>query len=135
MTLPTTTGIGRIGKDPELSFTPSGAALLKFSVASSRSKKNDAGEWEDVMTSWLNITLWREEAQRMAEVLTRGMQIAYAGELHVRQYEKGDGTKGVSVDLEGAMVRPMQAAQSNNRPQSQTSQVTRSSTPAGGDDP
>lgn len=131
MTLPTLTGIGRIGQQPELSFTPSGVPILKFSVASSRSKKNDDGTWEDTATTWLNVSIWREEAQRLAEILTKGAQIAYSGELHARQYDRSDGTKGLSVDLENAMVRVINQPQRQGGQPSGGGQVTRSSsTPA-----
>lgn len=81
--------LGRLGKDAETKFTPSGIAKTTFSVATERRWKNQSGEWQSE-TDWSNVVLWRSE--NLAPYLTKGQQVYLEGRLSNRSYEK-DGEK------------------------------------------
>jgi len=83
--------VGHLGRDAETKFTPGGAAVTRFSVATSRRwKDKDSGEWKEE-TDWSNVTLWRSE--NLANYLTKGKQVYVEGRLHTRSYEDKDGKK------------------------------------------
>jgi single-strand DNA-binding protein len=78
--------VGHLGKDAETKFTPSGASMTTFSIATNRRwKDQQTGEWKDE-TDWHNIVLWRSE--NVAPYLTKGTQVYIEGRLHTRSYEK-----------------------------------------------
>ena len=89
--------VGHLGKDAETKFTPGGAAVTKFSVATSRRwKDKDSGEWKEE-TDWSNVVLWRSE--NLANYLTKGKQIYVEGRLHSRSYEDKDGKKVYATEV------------------------------------
>jgi single-strand DNA-binding protein len=83
--------IGRLGKDAESKFTPSGTSVATFSIATSwRQKDQQTGEWKE-HTDWHNIVLWR--AENVAPYLTKGTQVFVEGRLQTRNYENKEGRK------------------------------------------
>jgi len=83
--------IGRLGKDAESKFTPSGTSVATFSIATSwRQKDQQTGEWKE-HTDWHNIVLWR--AENVAPYLTKGTQVYVEGRLQTRNYENKEGRK------------------------------------------
>jgi single-strand DNA-binding protein len=101
------TVVGNVTNDPELRFTPSGAAVASFTVASStRILDKQTNEWKDGDTVFLRCNVWRQYAENVAESLTRGMRVIVTGRLKVRQYETRDGGKGTSVECEVDDVGP-----------------------------
>jgi single-strand DNA-binding protein len=89
--------VGRLGKDAETKFTPGGASVTKFSVATSRRwKDQQSGEWKEE-TNWSNITFWRGE--NVAPYLLKGTQIYVEGRLQTRSYEDKDGKKVYATDV------------------------------------
>lgn len=83
--------IGRLGKDAETKFTPSGTARTTFSVATSRNiKDQQSGEWREE-TDWSNVVLWKSE--NLANYLTKGKQVYVEGRLSNRSYDDKDGNK------------------------------------------
>ena len=89
--------VGHLGRDAETKFTPSGAAVTKFSVATNRRwKDQQSGEWKEE-TNWTNVTLWR--AENYAQYLTRGKQVYVEGRLQTRSYEDKDGKKVYATDV------------------------------------
>jgi single-strand DNA-binding protein len=83
--------VGHLGRDAETKFTPGGAAVTQFSVATNRRwKDKDSGEWKDE-TDWSNVVLWRSE--NLANYLTKGKQVYIEGRLRTRNYEDKDGKK------------------------------------------
>jgi single-strand DNA-binding protein len=89
--------IGHLGRDAETKFTPSGAAVTKFSVATNRRwKDQQSGEWKEE-TNWTNVTLWR--AENYAQYLTRGKQVYVEGRLQTRSYDDKDGKKVYATDV------------------------------------
>lgn len=88
----TITVIGNLTGDPELRFTPSGAAVANFTVASTpRTYDKQANEWKDGETLFLRCSLWREAAENVAESLQKGMRVIVVGNLVMRSYEPKDG--------------------------------------------
>src|SRR3954465_13000675 len=89
--------VGHLGRDAETKFTPGGAAVTRFSVATNRRwKDKDSGEWKDE-TDWSNVVLWRSE--NLANYLTKGKQIYVEGRLHTRSYEDKDGKKVYATEV------------------------------------
>ncbi len=89
--------IGNLGRDAETKFTPSGTAVTRFSVATTRSwKDQQSGEWKEE-TNWTNVTLWRQE--NVANYLTKGRQVYVGGRLQTRSYEDKDGKKVYATDV------------------------------------
>ncbi len=89
--------VGHLGKDAETKFTPSGASLTRFSVATSRRwKDQQSGEWKEE-TDWHNVSLWRSE--NLAQYLTKGKQVYVEGRLQTRSYEDKDGQKKYSTEV------------------------------------
>lgn len=90
---------GNVGKDAELRWTPAGRAVLNFSVADSKSRKLDNGEWETLAEQWLNCAIWGDLAEFYAEKVKRGSRVTVYGDFMSRKYEAKDGTPGVSLDV------------------------------------
>src|SRR5947208_865080 len=89
--------VGHLGRDAETTFTPSGVARTRFSVATSRRwKDQQSGEWKEE-TDWSNVTLWR--AENLANYLTKGKQVYVEGRLQTRSYEDKDGKKVYATDV------------------------------------
>lgn len=89
--------LGNLGRDAETKFTPSGAAVTRFSVATTRSwKDQQTNEWKEE-TNWTNVTLWRQE--NLANYLTKGRQVYVEGRLQTRSYEDKDGKKVYATDV------------------------------------
>ncbi len=82
--------IGRLIKDPELKFTPSGIANINFTLAVNRQYKNQNGETE---ADFINCVAWRKTAEILKQYTSKGSQIAVDGRIQTRNYEASDGTK------------------------------------------
>ncbi|QIN94366.1 ssDNA-binding protein [Arthrobacter phage Abba] len=91
---------GNLVGDPELRFTPAGAAVANFTVASTpRTFDKQANEWKDGETLFMRCAAWRALAENVAETLTKGMAVVVKGTLVSRPYETKEGEKRVSVEL------------------------------------
>ena len=89
--------IGHLGRDAETKFTPGGAAVTRFSVATNRRwKDQQSGEWKDE-TDWTNVVLWK--AENLANYLTKGKQVYVEGRIQTRSYEDKDGKKVYSTEV------------------------------------
>src|SRR5687767_11221335 len=103
----TITVIGNLTDDPELRFTPSGAAVAKFRVASTpRIMDRQSGEWKDGEPLFLSCTVWRQAAENVAESLQRGARVIVSGRLRQRSYETREGEKRTVIELEVDEVGP-----------------------------
>jgi single stranded DNA-binding protein len=90
----TITVIGNLTDDPELRFTPSGAAVAKFRIASTpRTLDRTSGEWKDGEPLFLACSVWRQVAENVAESLQRGARVIVSGRLRQRSYETREGEK------------------------------------------
>jgi single-strand DNA-binding protein len=96
---------GNVTKDPEMRFTASGAAMAKFTVASTpRTYNREKQAWEDGQTLFLPVTVWRQQAEHVAESVVQGTRVIVQGKLSQRSYEDRDGTKRTVYELEGDEV-------------------------------
>ena len=99
--------IGNLTADPELRFTPSGAAVANFTVASTpRTFDRQSGEWRDGDALFMRCNVWRQAAENVAESLTRGMRVVVSGRLRQRSFETREGEKRTVVELEVDEVGP-----------------------------
>jgi single-strand DNA-binding protein len=97
----TLTIIGNLTNDPELRFTPSGAAVANFTVASTpRQFDRQSNEWKDGETLFMRCSVWRDAAENVAESLQRGSRVIVTGRLKSRSYETKEGEKRTVVELE-----------------------------------
>ena len=102
---------GTIGRDSEIRFTPSGDALLSFSVADDLRKKNAAGQWETASTTWWPVALWGRQAEALVEHLKRGTRVLVVGTVHERKYEH-NGEQRSSFDVKAKTVAVVPRADS-----------------------
>jgi single-strand DNA-binding protein len=103
----TVTVVGNLTNDPELRFTPSGAAVASFTVASTpRYLDKNTNEWKDGDALFLRCSVWRQAAENIAESLTRGARVIVTGRLRQRSYETKEGEKRTVVELEVDEVGP-----------------------------
>lgn len=103
----TLTIIGNLTNDPELRFTPSGAAVANFTVASTpRTFDRQANEWKDGETLFMRCSVWRDAAENVAESLQRGSRVLVTGRLKSRSYETKEGEKRTVIELEVDEVGP-----------------------------
>ena len=103
----TITMIGNLVDDPELRFTPSGAAVAKFRVASTpRYLDKTTNEWKDGESLFLQCQIWRQAAENVAESLTKGMRVILSGRLKQRSYETKEGEKRTVFEVEVDEVGP-----------------------------
>jgi single-strand DNA-binding protein len=99
--------IGNLVDDPELRFTPSGAAVANFRVASTpRTFDRQAGEWRDGETLFLSCSVWRQAAENVAESLQRGMKVIVQGRLKQRSFETREGEKRTVFEIDVDEVGP-----------------------------
>jgi single-strand DNA-binding protein len=97
--------VGNLGGDPELRFTPSGAAVVNFSVGVAERKK-EGDSWVDGETTWYRCNAWRTLAENIAESLTKGTRVVVTGTIKSRSYETREGGKGVSWEVEVDSIGP-----------------------------
>jgi single-strand DNA-binding protein len=101
------TVVGNLVDDPELRFTPSGAAVANFRVASTpRTFDKQANEWKDGDALFLSCSVWRQAAENVAESLQKGMRVVVHGRLKQRSYETREGEKRTVVELDVEEVGP-----------------------------
>lgn len=117
--------VGNIVADPELRFTPSGAAVVNFRVASTPRRFNSqTNQWEDAEGLFLTCNIWRQAAENVAESLQKGMRVIVNGRLRQRSYETREGEKRTVYEIEADEVGPSLKFA--------TAKVTRTSRDSGG---
>ena len=130
------TVVGNLVDDPELRFTPAGAAVAKFRIASTPRRFNrQTNEWEDGDALFLTCSVWRQAAENVAESLARGVRVIVQGRLKQRSYEDGQGVKRtvyeLDVDEVGPTLARATAKVTKNVPNGQAS-AAQSARPANG---
>ena len=122
----TITVIGNLVDDPDLRFTPSGAAVANFRIASTpRTFDRQTNEWKDGETLWLGCAVWRQAAENVAESLQKGMRVIVQGRLKSRSYETREGEKRTVFEIDVDEVGPSL--------KSATAKVTKASRSSGSD--
>ncbi|MEG3614092.1 single-stranded DNA-binding protein [Isoptericola haloaureus] len=101
------TVVGNLTADPELRFTPSGAAVANFTIASTpRTFDRQSNEWKDGEALFLRCSIWREAAENVAESMTKGMRVIAQGRLQQRSFETREGEKRTVVELQVDEIGP-----------------------------
>src|SRR5215204_3408054 len=101
------TVVGNLVDDPELRFTPSGAAVANFRIASTpRTFDKQSNEWKDGDALFLSCSVWRQAAENVAESLQKGMRVVVQGRLKQRSYETREGEKRTVIELDVEEVGP-----------------------------
>jgi single-strand DNA-binding protein len=90
--------IGRLGKDPEMRFTPSGKAVTNFTVATNENWTDQSGERQE-RTEWHRIVTWGKLAENSAKLLSKGKQVYIEGRLQTRQWDDRDGNKRYTTEI------------------------------------
>lgn len=99
--------VGNLTSDPELRFTPSGAAVASFTVASTpRTFDRTSNEWKDGEALFLRCSVWRQAAENVAESLTRGSRVIVSGRLRQRSFETKEGEKRTVIEVEVDEIGP-----------------------------
>jgi single-strand DNA-binding protein len=118
--------VGRLGKDPELRYSPSGQAVARFSLATDESRKDQQGNWQQE-TTWHNIILWGAAAERAGEQLKKGNLVYIEGKISQRQWEDKEGQKRTSFEIVGFTLRnltPRSHGESSGESAASASQMT-----------
>lgn len=103
----TITVVGNLTNDPELRFTPAGAAVANFTIASTpRTFDRQSNEWKDGETLFLRSSVWKEMGENVAESLTKGTRVVVQGRLKSRSYETKEGEKRTVMELEVDEIGP-----------------------------
>jgi len=101
------TVVGNLTSDPELRFTPNGAAVASFTVASTpRILDRTTNEWKDGEALFLRCSIWRQAAEHVAESLTKGMRVIVQGRLKQRTFETREGEKRTVIELDVDEIGP-----------------------------
>ncbi|KQN99665.1 single-stranded DNA-binding protein [Arthrobacter sp. Leaf234] len=101
------TVIGNLTNDPELRFTPSGAAVANFTIASTpRTFDRQSNDWKDGETLFLRASAWKDMAENVAESLTKGTRVVAQGRLKSRSYDTKEGEKRTVMELEVDEIGP-----------------------------
>lgn len=117
--------VGNLTADPELRFTPSGAAVANFTVASTpRTFDRQSNEWRDGDTMFISCAVWRQAAENVAESLQKGMRVIVQGRLKSRSYETREGERRTVFEIDAEEVGPALKYA--------TAKVTRTSSGGGG---
>jgi len=118
--------IGRLGKDPEVKYTPSGAPVAKFTLATDENFKDRAGE-QQRRTEWHTIVAWNKLAEICGEYLTKGKQVYIEGSIRSRQWEDQSGNKRTAYEIVARDMRMLGSRADSERAMSPAASAERGS--------
>lgn len=98
--------VGNVTEDPELRFTPAGAAVANFTVAVNKRFRNQDGSWEDKLDGFFRCSCWRDMAENVSESLTKGARVIVVGRLQQRSWETQEGQKRYEIEIQVDEVGP-----------------------------
>src|SRR5215213_5953043 len=98
--------VGNVTDDPELRFTPGGAAVAKITVAVNRRQPGQNGGWEDKLDGFFRCNCWREMAENVAETLQKGTRVVLVGRLQQRSWEDGEGNRRSTIEVQVDEIGP-----------------------------
>ncbi|HWS88597.1 MAG TPA: single-stranded DNA-binding protein [Pyrinomonadaceae bacterium] len=101
--------VGNLGRDPELSYTPQGTAVCKFSVATNERRRDKAGEQQDI-TTWFRVTVWGKQAENVSRYLSKGRKVYIQGRLHVEEWTDREGKPRQSLEVNASDVHFIDSA-------------------------
>jgi len=129
--------VGRLGRDPEMRYTPSGSAVSRFSLATDENRKDQSGNWVSE-TTWHNIVVWGQAAERVAENLKKGHLVYIEGKISIRNWEDKEGQKRTSYEVVAFSYRnltPKGGSESSGESSHSQSEPTHSEQPMDDDLP
>jgi single-strand DNA-binding protein len=100
---------GNLGRDPELSYTPQGTAVCKFTIATNERRRDKAGEQQDI-TTWFRVTVWGKQAENVSRYLTKGRKVIVLGRLHVEEWTDREGKARQSLEVNASDVQFVDSA-------------------------
>jgi single-strand DNA-binding protein len=106
--------VGNLGRDAELKYTPGGAAVSSFSIATTETWNDKAGQKQE-KTEWHKIVLWGKTAESLNDYLTKGKQIYIEGRLQTRQWDDKDGNKRYTTEIRADRIVLIGSAGGQNR--------------------
>ena len=106
--------IGRLGKDPEMRFTPSGKAVTNFTLATNENWTDQSGEKQE-RTEWHRIVTWGKLAENCAKLLAKGKQIYVEGRIQTRSWDDKDGSKRYTTEIVANIMQMLGPMESGNR--------------------
>ncbi|MGH3651456.1 single-stranded DNA-binding protein [Glutamicibacter sp.] len=96
---------GIVGTEPQLSITPKGVSILKFRVATHERKRDlETGQWAEGPTNWYAVSAFRALGENSMESLAQGDHVMIFGKLQIREFERADGSRGISADIEAYSI-------------------------------
>ena len=120
--------IGNVAADAEIRVTQSGRAVLNFRIGDSKSRKDQQGNWETLAQTWYTVQVWGEYAEFLHQLgqIVKGARVEVIGEYYAREYDKKDGGKGISHDVNawGVRVFPKRDQQGGYQPSPAAQQAT-----------
>jgi single-strand DNA-binding protein len=96
--------VGNLGRDPELSYTPQGTAVCKFSVATNERRRDKAGEQQDI-TTWFRVTVWGKQAENVSRYLSKGRKVYLEGRLHMEEWTDREGKARQTLEVNASDVQ------------------------------
>ncbi|MCK6619230.1 MAG: single-stranded DNA-binding protein [Calditrichaceae bacterium] len=96
--------VGRLGSDPEIRYTPSGAPVANFNIATDRAFKDKDGAWQNE-TTWHRIVLWNRQAEFAKEYLKKGNKVFVEGRIQHREWQDQNGQKRTTTEVVGFEVQ------------------------------
>ena len=96
--------IGNLGRDPELSYTPQGTAVCKFSVATNERRRDKSGEQQDI-TTWFRVSAWGKQAENISRYLTKGRKVYIEGRLHMEEWTDREGKARQTLEVNASEVQ------------------------------
>jgi single-strand DNA-binding protein len=116
--------VGNLTDDPELRYTPQGTPVASFTIAINRRTRDDAGEWKDGETAFVRCNVWRQQAEHVAESLSKGTRTIVVGRIRTRSWETPEGQKRSATEIECESVGPsLEWATADVKKSSKTGQV------------
>ena len=101
--------VGNLGRDPELSYTPQGTAVCKFSVATNERRRDKAGEQQDI-TTWFRVTVWGKQAENVSRYLSKGRKVYLEGRLHMEEWTDREGKPRQTLEVNASDVQFIDSA-------------------------
>ena len=126
--------VGRLGQNPEVRYTPSGAAVCNFSVATNESWNDKAGQKQE-RTEWHRIVVWGKLAELCNQYLQKGRQVYLEGRLQTRQWQDKDGQTRYTTEIQAQTVQFLGAGASAGERPTQSAELGAGANPAGGPAP
>jgi single-strand DNA-binding protein len=105
--------VGRLGKDPELRYTPQGTPVCDFSVATGEKRKDQSGEWQEV-TTWFRVTFWGRQAETASQYLVKGRQVYIEGRLRISEWTDRDGKNRTTLEVHGTEMHFIDSANADS---------------------